>query len=162
MELKIVKITEDIDVDKYNFDNGSIKELLRHAYYYQVKKISCTQCIKLDDTVIGFYQLKIITIDDSFEPECNDKYSAVLLNCIYIMPEYRNNGYGTAILEEIIAQILDLNRHISIRFLMIYALSDRVNWYKKCGFETVKTEETLNTMTFDFRDTTEYSKFCED
>lgn len=161
MELTFTKLSQDVNVDEFDIDNGLIKQNIRDSYFNQVKNISCTKSIALDGKIIGFYEIMALSVKDPFDSECDDKYFVVFLKYIFIVPEHRNRGFGSLAIKNIIRETRRFCDFIGIRFLIIHALNEYVEWYENRGFLCIKKFENHTDMCFDFRDTDKYNSFLD-
>lgn len=104
-----------------------------------------------ENNCLGFYSLKTIYFN-SLDKSIRDKYLySINIEFIAVIKEMQNNGIGTHLLEFIIKDIKEISKKIGIRFLTLNSKDNKIEWYIKRGFKSIKGHIT-NLMYLDFLD----------
>lgn len=168
--IRFVPIKKTIDDTKIQISNGSIKNKLRLSYIDSLSKVSATQKIMIGEEVIGYFVIKtdIFTYDKAYEnleteefEENEQKFSMIVLDLICIDEKYQNRSYGTTVLKYIIKKSKKISEFAGIRFLLVDALYEKVNWYSDNGFIAIQEVDELHPtvkMIIDFRDNDKYNQ----
>ena len=110
--------------------------------------------------------IKVVVLCD----EANDyyvtdhEYAALEISYIAIDRRVQGNGIGTRVLTRLISDAEKLSKILPIRFLVLDALDDKVQWYLDAGFTTYPKREDLRytdtvPMRIDLIDTTLAEKY---
>lgn len=89
--------------------------------------------------------IKLVVLCD----EANDyyvtdhEYAALEISYIAIDRRVQGNGIGTRVLARLISDAEKLSKILPIRFLVLDALDDKVQWYLDAGFTTYPKREDL-------------------
>ena len=122
------------------------KYLTERAYYEHIRKISFVYLVYLDEEIIGFFSIKIskisLPLENDFESSNeNDEFGALLLQNLAIRQGYQGHGFGSNVLEFLVGLVFGYGKSINLRFLILNAVKDKVDWYKKRNFLTVNKDE---------------------
>lgn len=148
------RVTQKCETESFHCGNGSIESRIKGMYYatllregYGYEILSRT---KKAETVIGYYFLRLTTmvgaydnVDEELRSEVFDReypfhYAAMEISFLAIHRERQNEGIGTRMLAQIIDSILLHSKTLPIRFIVIDALAEKVDWYIKIGFTPFK------------------------
>lgn len=120
--------------------------ILRRCYAYSVTS---------KGILLGYYMvsLKGFRVDE-FYPPVEDHFvepyqDLYALNIDYIAVNkcYQGKHIGTAILQNILYDVKNLQRICPIRLITLEALNERISWYKEFGFKEAKHPNTNNSAT---------------
>ena len=139
-------LTSESDLTGFDCDDGDLNDFIRNdALRLQEQNIARTTCIAYDGKIIGYYTL----ICDTLALEKKDRksifrwpktlfksYPAIKLARMAFIKEYQRKGVGTVFLKVIKGLAQHLNeRGVACRFVTVDAYPDKVDFYKKNGFE---------------------------
>ena len=139
-----------LDHEVNNFDCGDqdINEWIENSYYSTLSQQISAYEVKVGKLIIGYIALSIRKVSISHCPDYLSDYiddsidSMVPSLCIqYIATDCRiqKRGYGDCILKTFLSMINKCiniqNLYLPIRFLVIDAKLNLVEWYKKNGFQ---------------------------
>jgi ribosomal protein S18 acetylase RimI-like enzyme len=86
-----------------------------------------TRVIKLEDQRIGTVDIK-------------EEDKRIFISGLYLLPEFQNQGIGTAILQEVMQRALANKKKIELEVLKVNTRAQEL--YKRLGFEMVEGDET--------------------
>ncbi|MCE2900229.1 MAG: GNAT family N-acetyltransferase [Gemmatimonadetes bacterium] len=99
--------------------------------------------------VIGYYTLlaDAIRLEDGEVDSTWDYRSAPCIKVARLGVRYdrRGSGIGPALLELITVQALELGQQIGVCYLTLDAVGDKVDWYRKRGFEFTRIADQPST-----------------
>lgn len=155
-------ISKPLGAEILHIDNGSISNQLESCYEYKLKKLKSAKEIVTDNEVVGYYITKMETIDNSDFDE-NEVYFATCLDILYLNKSFRNQGIGKNILFSIVKKSKAFSDDFGIRFLLVHALREKVNWYSSKGFIVIDDDNKSPTvlMVMDFIDRQEIDNYVE-
>jgi hypothetical protein len=129
-------------ITEFNCGNNSIEDSIKNSYFQNLCEISYTFEVTYSKQVVGYFCLKLHTIEPVDLPEeIGDVdlgrpflFYAVEIKYLAIWKYIQKKGIGTAIIKTIICLLREYNSNIPYRFVYIDALPELVEWYKKLGF----------------------------
>lgn len=136
----------EAESDLRNFDcgNPSINKLVTDSYFPHIVKQCMVYKILYSERRVGFLSLSIIRIslDNSDAPvaeyfEKEPSFGAVKLDFIAIDMRLQRKNIGSVIMEYIIQKSQELYKTWPVRLLILEALRDKIEWYKKLGFKPI-------------------------
>lgn len=166
MKLNLVPINDDPDLISFNCTNASINESIKSCYLETVYMQGKGYAICLEQTIVGYYMFKIVSVVNFANAYSSglgeDKFAAFWISYIAIDKKYQHKKIGTFVLRRIILNALDASKELPIRYLAFNALPDKVEWYKKCGFEEYGTNSDGTVPMFiDFLDVMAAEAYCD-
>lgn len=166
-ELRLAVMREDIPSSSpISCGIASIDDRIKDAYSKTICKQGLAYNIYVDGYLIGNCMIKLVVLRD----EANDyyvtdhEYAALEISYIAIDRRVQGNGIGTRVLARLISDAEKLSKILPIRFLVLDALDDKVQWYLDAGFTTYPKREDLRyadtvPMRIDLIDTTLAEKY---
>lgn len=129
-------------ISEFSCGNASIEKSIKNSYFQSLCEISYTFEVRYDDKVVGYFCLKLHTIEPRDLPEDIGDISlgepfmfyAVEIKFLAVWKYVQHKGIGTAIINTIISLLRECNSNIPYRFVYINALSELADWYEKLGF----------------------------
>ena len=153
----IYKIVDtETKLDFFDCGIGSINQMVKECVY----PVLCNQAkiisVSAEDEVVAFYSLAITSVEyadsdaEAFE-YCHQtsRFGALKVNFIAVDKNVQHIGIGKQIMKKIIMEAIELHAIAPVRFVVLDALYDKVEWYRDIGFDYVKssdTDETLETV----------------
>lgn len=132
------------DLVGHDCGNYSINTTVMQSYYPHILKQAKTYKILLSDIIIGFYCISIGSINlENSNSDIADyyhgtpEYGFLKLNYLAVDKSLQNKGIGSTILKMIVVEAHSLCQRYPIRLLVIDALTEKVEWYKKRGFRVL-------------------------
>ena len=150
LSLEIVRDDTPSAQCEYNHLNQMMKE----AYWLTLTRKAKACHILLNGEVIGgcMYRMTELYEEDDEEFTSGIIRSNPVCEILYLVigKPFRRNGYGRRVLKDLINEIRSVSEFIPIRYIIIEAFSDLVEWYQENGFEKYerngKGTEYLNTV----------------
>ena len=132
-------------------------------FFYQVKKTVLKNYIDEiwgwdEDFQIQFHkknfhvdETQIIIVDENKAGTVEVKEDAekIFISSLYILPDYQNNGIGTAICKAYISKATKQKKRIELEVLKINVNAQRL--YKSLGFSLTEGDDTKYFMFKDFK-----------
>lgn len=143
-DVKIRRIQRESESCNFSCGNPSIETLIKKSYYSTLLQEGYACEILCNDTAIGYFMYNIYQFKnhDNLPRPIDGVYSDLEINCsafeikyLAIQNEYQHSGIGTHVLKMII-QLLrkKISEYLPVRFIIIEALTEKVDWYKKFHF----------------------------
>ena len=152
----IQRVTKDCEAKPFQCGNGSIENRIKGMYYASILRegagyeiISNRDGIK---TTIGYYLIRIQLLDNPDSEQAEDfhseaynqgtrfHYGAVEISFLAIQKNRQGEGIGTTVLASIIKGIMQQS-DLPIRFILIEALKEKLDWYVQNGFMPIESEK---------------------
>lgn len=107
--------------------------LKRDAYYKHMSREASTTLVFIDGELVGYYTLLRgkIKVEDGSETECLE------ISRIAVIGAKQRQGIGTTIL----THILELADTFNERYIILFAVTEKVDWYRNHGFRLASEEE---------------------
>lgn len=155
MDIKIRRLTTDYNLSDFDCGNLDLNEFLqKEASLYEEKLLSVTYIVEIDSTVAAYFSLSNdkIAIPDSDKStwrkikslfphrKHRSDYPAVKIGRLGISSQYQRRHIGSDILCFIKEMFLNNNR-TGCAFLTVDALREAIPFYKKNGFQFLKSQE---------------------
>lgn len=147
-KLMFNKVTESVKETDFDCGIDSINEYIKESYFPSILQQCTTFEVKLDDKVLGYYQILFREIkmemfpDDISDVTCEikeDTISSVHIRFIAIDKKYQRKKIGTEIVRVIIKRVEELADFWPIRVITIDAINNLISWYEKEGFVKMKS-----------------------
>ena len=140
-ELEYVLLTSDAG----NFDcgNPAINKYVETSYFATLSQQCYAYKIVYKSYIVGYYMITLrdvalsdctSDVSDYQMGEFGDYIPSLYINYVAIGEKYQKHRIGTKTLEKIIYETRQLTEVWPIRFITINAVPDKVEWYKKIGF----------------------------
>ena len=117
------KVMENDIPSSFTCGERSIDALTRTAYN-----------ILVGDRLVGNCMLKVAHICDEEYYVSDHDYAALELSYLAIDSRLQRKGIGTKALSILTSRAREISDTLPIRFLVLDAFEDKVEWYKKAGF----------------------------
>ena len=141
-------ISSNNDLIGYTCGNESIDKLVRESFLSHICGQRTTFKILFDDSIVGFYSLYISSIidEESNEPfteyyDQNPRFAVVYIKYLAVNKAVQGNGIGSSVLGHIVKEARHLSEKWPVRLIVFDALRDKVEWYKKLGFDILSQKE---------------------
>lgn len=167
-KLMIKRVDADPNLDRFDCGNGSLNNKIKDGYYTTLLKQGYAYEICLNGIVIGYYMLRLVSLDyesDYLANVSDSCFSAIKLEYLAIDRSYQRMGNGTAVLKYIVQLAKEYSERLPIRFLSLDALTEKIEWYVKRGFQLytpINLAQSRNTvpMYMDFCDANAVKLYC--
>ena len=136
----------------YDFDeftdfasgNPSMDRFLKYeAFLSHLERDASTTLVFIDNKLVAYYTLKRRTAPFiEFDNDSEDENSAIVeVDCLEIarlavIESMQKHGVGSAIIK----YILEMAETINERYVILFAVEEKIDWYQKRGFK-LATEE---------------------
>ena len=141
-EFKYILLTSEAD----NFDcgNATINEYVENSYFATLSQQCYAYKIVYRAFIVGYYMITLRNvalsdctsdISDYQAGEFGDFIPSLYINYLAVGKKYQKLKIGTKTLEKIINETRQLTDVLPIRFITINAVPDKIEWYKKIGFQ---------------------------
>ena len=128
------KVMENDIPSSFTCGEDSIDALTRTAYNKTLFKQAIAYNILVDDRLVGNCMLKVAHICDEEYYVSDHDYAALELSYLAIDSRLQRNGIGTKALNILTSHAREISDTLPIRFLVLDAFEDKVDWYKRAGF----------------------------
>ena len=136
------KIRDENELADHICGEQSIDVMVRESFYPHILKQQNTYCIRYYGEIVGSFAITVRAIN----VEASDKeiancfsntydYGIIYVKYLAVDHDVQNNGIGTAMLEMIVQKAKVVAEKLPIRCLAFEALRNKVEYYKKRGFE---------------------------
>ena len=144
-QLRLSKMTQDLEIDKISCGVPSIDEMIKNAYYEQLCKQGVAYNIFVDHKIIGNCMIKFVCLQDEMNDYVCGSPEFVACEIAYIAIDKRvqHQKFGSVVLNILINHIGNLAKELPIRFLVIDALKDKEQWYVHNGFQVYPKKADL-------------------
>lgn len=116
---------------RYNITGQSIYDI--NLVIYELTNDECVIASSfINDILVGSAYIKTLTLNNGEE--------VLLLDNMFVIPEFRNKGVGTHLLYYVLSSKSKLNKRLNKecqRILVKPFYSENKDWYTKVGFEDV-------------------------
>ena len=129
-----LKVMENDIPSSFTCGEDSIDYLTHEAYNKTLYKQAIAYNIFVDDCLVGNCMLKVARICDEEYYVSDHEYAALEISYLAIDSRLQKRGFGTNVLHILIRRAREMSNILPIRFLVLDAFADKVDWYKKAGF----------------------------
>jgi len=133
------------DLEYNEKDQEFIDFIKEDALSLQNQKICKVYMFNNGEKNIGYCALSMDSIKSLFFEEkihTRFKIPALKIGRLFVHKDFRGNGYGTEMISWCISKAYKVSRIFGCRFVIVDAIKDKVNWYKKRGFEVIPEQES--------------------
>lgn len=112
--------------------------ILTDALKYQEHFTGTTKLVFFENEIIGFFTLAAseIKLKESERSIKNLKvFPSLKLARFAIQSQYQGKGLGKDIIKFVVGLVIQLNVYIGCRFILVDALPESTDFYRKLGFE---------------------------
>lgn len=149
-----------MDFSRFKCGNGSIDlEVSTNAFFYNLSCEAKSFAVTLNREMIGCVIIGLTRIDAQADENAR-YYYALEIRTIGITQHEQGKGYGSIVLDGLIARAKECAEFCGYRYIILTAVPDRVNWYSKRGFAFFPYK-AQNRMYIDFRDEMQYNNYAE-
>lgn len=137
--LLINKLTEADDVSQFDCGDEEINSFLKEdAFQHQKDDLAVTYSLKNGEIgkILGYVSLAMGALEmdeDGISPY--PQQPAILLARLGVDKGYRGNRYGYQLIDYAVFVALGLKERVGCRYLFTEAYPERVDYYKKKGFQ---------------------------
>jgi GNAT superfamily N-acetyltransferase len=157
--INLEPITGQMDFSTFRCGNGSIDtEVSTNAYFYNLSCEAKSFAITLNSRIIGCVIMGLTRIDAQADENAR-YYYAIELRTIAIIRSEQGRGYGSIVLDGLIARAKECAEFCGCRYIILTSVPDCVTWYSKRGF-TYFPYKAQNRMFIDFRNEIEYNDYA--
>ena len=151
------RVTQSCETDMFDCGNGSIEARIKGMYYASLLREGYGYAIisRIDnkETVIGYYFLRLTTMvgpNDEMNEDYRSEiygyenpfhYAVIEISFLAVRKDRQGEKIGTTVLAQIIKFIMHQAKTLPIRFIVIDALKEKVDWYTDIGFIPIGTYE---------------------
>ena len=128
------KVMENDIPSLFTCGERSIDALTRTAYNKTLYKQALAYNILVGDRLVGNCMLKVAHICDEEYYVSDHDYAALELSYLAIDSRLQRKGIGTKALSILTSRAREISDTLPIRFQVLDAFEDKVEWYKKAGF----------------------------
>lgn len=138
-----LKTEEEVDLN-FTCGIGYIDEYIRSCYYPFVCKHENIYLCKINSEIVGYAAISIKEIDTNKIDLMTEYYAdsksfgIVYLNYIAIRESKQKLGFGTYFLAMLIRLVKEYSKILPLRFIIIEALKEKIDWYQKRGFKMLE------------------------
>lgn len=127
----------------FDCGNPAINEYVEHSYAATLSQQCYAYKIVYKSHVVGYYMITlrdvalsycISDISDYQESDFGEFLPSLYINYLAVGQKFQRNKIGTKTLEKIINETRKMTNVLPIRFITINAVPDKIEWYKKVGF----------------------------
>ncbi|MHA1757655.1 MAG: GNAT family N-acetyltransferase, partial [Promethearchaeota archaeon] len=152
------KLSNEHDLSNFNCGDNEINDYLRQiARKYQKRRLSTTYLAIENGNIIGYLSLSFHHIKDKDRKIANPTLetrwgdyppfiSCLFVDMIGVDNKYRGRGCGTEFLREIIRIADEINEFVSIRFILLEAVPNSLEFYYKNGFSILFQNDNINRL----------------
>ena len=148
LSLRKIKNQSDINID-FTCGLSYIDEYIKNAYYPNICGHEYLYCCYENDEIVGYCSISIREVEDKYiERVSKDYYSddtryfaTFYIRYIAVDINKQNNKIGTKFLKMIILYMKNYIKSFPVRFIILEALKDKIDWYEKIGFQIIDKEE---------------------
>lgn len=157
--LRLEPITAEMDFVNFRCGNGIIDtEVTTNAYFYNLSCEAKSFAVTSNGKIIGCVILGLTRIDAQIDENARYFY-AIELRTLAIIQGEQGKGYGSIVLDGLIARAKEVAEFCGCRYIILTAVPKCVNWYSKRGF-TFFPYKAQNRMFIDFRNEIEYNNYA--
>lgn len=158
--LELKPISEDMNFTNFRCGNGIIDtEISTKAYFYNLACEARSFAIIKNNDIIGCVIVGIAAIEAQADDNARIYY-AIEIRTIAITTDEQRKGYGSTILDGLIAQAKDCAEFCGCRYLVLTPVPERISWYEQRGFSFFPYK-TGNKMYIDFRNNQAYNEYAD-
>jgi GNAT superfamily N-acetyltransferase len=117
------------------------------AWNDQIKGISSTTLYYYEDRIVGFYtarcseiqvrDLSETDVEELEKPHCT-VVSTIEITVFAVHSDFQNQGIGSAMMDVIISETIELTRWLGCRYIIVHADEDAVPFYIKKEFVRIE------------------------
>ncbi len=141
-------ISNKAELGNHSCGNESIDKMLQESFMPQLCRQRDTYKIIYDEQVVGFYSWFITSVNlENSDTEVASYYDTtpsfgvLYIKFISVDHDIQGYGIGTTILGHIVKEAKKLEKNWPVRLIVFDALRERVEWYRKLGFELLFQSE---------------------
>ena len=158
--LDLEPISDDMNFMHFRCGNGIIdNEIATNAFFYNLSCEARSFAILLQERIIGCAIIGITTIEAQVDENVRSYY-AIEIRTLAISKEEQRKGYGSTILDGLIARARDCAEFCGCRYVILTAVPEMVQWYERRGFSFFPYKKQ-NKMYIDFRNEIAYNDYAD-
>lgn len=150
MVLSIKRVMSIDDIND-NFDCGVdyLNKNLKDDYYAHLCNQDYIRVCRINNEIVGYCNISIKELemqyndkvsDEGYDGDIKKSFGIVFLRYIMVHIDKQHKGIGREFLAQIITTIKTMRQFLPIRFIVIDALKERVEWYEKIGFKKINND----------------------
>ncbi|MEK6939539.1 MAG: GNAT family N-acetyltransferase [Nanoarchaeota archaeon] len=142
-KIKVERLSRAYDVSTFDCGDADLNDFIKNdAFLYLEKKLATTILFFYEENVIGFVSLASDSLKLNLEEK--ERYNihqkkledipAIKLARLAVNKAFQKQGIGTNILKWIIGYALECSDKVAVRFIIVDAYNDKVNFYQRFSF----------------------------
>lgn len=149
MQLDYFTLTKSDKLPELDFTEGDGSDPMNiNSFYrsdlqlYSSNNLSKVWLAKNKSQIVAYFtvsmsaiELDKLSINEKVRGTTPTRYPAMLIGRMGVAKPYRNNGVGLQICDFCRGLAIDIGQRIACRYLVLQTTDDKIQFYKKSGFE---------------------------